>query len=213
MPGPSDVKGAFLKTFDLKTGADKGSFPLKEKTSFCNDIVVGSDGTAYVSDTFAPNVYSLKPGGTALEVWATDPMFAPAKKGDVGLDGLAFGSDGNMLIDSFVPGQLFKVEVKDGKAGKITKLKPSRDLDRADAIKAYGDGFLLIEGKGTLDKVTIFGDEAKVETIADGFAWPVGVTTVGDTAWVAQGQLDYLFGANKDKTPPPFDLKAVKLAK
>lgn len=211
--GPSDAKGANLKTFDLKTGAPKGSFPLKEKTSFCNDIVVGPDGTAYVSDTFAPYVYSLRPGGTALEVWATDPQFAPAKKGDVGLDGLAFGADGNMLIDTFVPGQLFMIEVKDGKAGKITKLKPSRDLDRADAIRAYGDGFLLVEGKGTLDKVKVSGSDAKVETIAEGYAWPVGVTVVGDTAWVAQGQLDYLFGANKDKTPPPFELKSAKLSK
>jgi hypothetical protein len=65
---PGDGKGAWLKTFDLASGAPKGSFALADPKSLCNDIVVGSDGTAYVSDSFMPNVYSLKPGGTALEV-------------------------------------------------------------------------------------------------------------------------------------------------
>jgi sugar lactone lactonase YvrE len=86
VPGPNDTKGAWLKTFDLVTGSPKGGFALKEPKSFCNDIVVGADGTAYVSDSFAPYVYSLKPGGAVLEVWATDPLLAPAKDG-VGLDG------------------------------------------------------------------------------------------------------------------------------
>jgi hypothetical protein len=36
--GPSDAKGSVLKTFDLKTGADKGSFALGEGASLCNDI-------------------------------------------------------------------------------------------------------------------------------------------------------------------------------
>src|SRR5499427_10057649 len=90
--GPTDVKGAWLKTFDLKTDVPKGSFALADPKSLCNDIAVGADGTAYISDSFTPNVYSLRPGGTALEVWATDPKLAPAKDG-VGLDGIAVGAD------------------------------------------------------------------------------------------------------------------------
>jgi sugar lactone lactonase YvrE len=93
--GPGDAKGAALKLFDLKSGVLKGSFALKDSKSLCNDIAIGSDGTAYVTDSFTPNVYSLKPGGSALEVFATDPALTPAKDG-VGLDGIAFGSDGNL---------------------------------------------------------------------------------------------------------------------
>ena len=77
--GPSDAKGSVLKTFDLKTGADKGSFALGEGPSLCNDIVVGGDGTAYITDSLAPNIYALKPGATKLEIWATDPAFTPAQ--------------------------------------------------------------------------------------------------------------------------------------
>lgn len=210
--GPSDSKGAFLKTFDLATGALKGSFALSDPKSFCNDIVVGSDGTAYVTDSFAPYVYSLKPGGTALEIWASDPQLAPAKDG-VGLDGIAIGSDGNVYVTTYIPGKLFRIAAKDGKSGEVTELKPSRPLDHADAMRTFGDSFLLIEGNGKLDKVTVKGDTADIETIKDGLTEPVSVTQVGDTGWIAEGKLSYLIGPNKGKDPGPFEVKAVTLPK
>jgi len=208
--GPADTKGAWLKTFDLATGAPKGSFALKDPKSFCNDIVVAGDGTAYVSDSFAPYVYRLKPGGTALEVWATDPALAPAKDG-VGLDGIAIGADGNLYVNTFIPAKLFRIAVKDGAAATITELKPSRPIDHADALRAFGDGLLMIEGSGKLDKVTVTGDAAEIATIKDGFAEPVSVTQVGDTAWVAEGKLSYIVGDNKGKDPGPFVLRPVSL--
>ena len=212
VPGPGDAKGTWLKTFDLATGAPKGSFAFKDPKSLCNDIAVGSDGTAYISDSLNPVVYSLKPGGSALEVWATDPALAPAKDG-VGLDGIAVGADGNLYVTTFIPAALFRIAVKDGKAGAVTALKPSRALDHADAMRAFGDSLLLIEGAGRLDKVTVTGDEATVETIKEGFAEPVSVTQVGNTGWVAEGKLSYIIGDNKGKDPGPFELKPVALPK
>jgi streptogramin lyase len=208
--GPSDAKGAALKLFDLKSGVLKGSFALKDPKSLCNDIAVGSDGTAYVTDSFTPNVYSLKPGGSALEVFATDPALAPAKDG-VGLDGIAFGSDGDLYVTTYIPAALFKIAVKDGKAGAVTALKSSRPLDHADAMRTFGDSLLLIEGNGKLDKVTVKGDAAEIETIKDGFAEPVSATQVGNTAWVAEGKLSYIIGDNKAKDPGAFAIKPVTL--
>src|SRR5580704_258662 len=212
VPGPTDTKGAWLKTFDLASGTLKGSFALNDPKSLCNDIAVGNDGTAYITDSFTPNVYSLKPGGTALEVWATDPLLAPAKDG-VGLDGIAFGADGNLYVTTYIPAALFKITVKDGKAGAVTALKSSRPLDHADAMRAFGDRLLLIEGNGKLDKITIKGDDAEIETLMDGFTEPVSVTQVGDTAWVAEGKLSYIIGDNKGKDPGPFTLKPFSLSK
>jgi sugar lactone lactonase YvrE len=208
--GPGDAKGAALKLFDLKSGVLKGSFALKDSKSLCNDIAIGGDGTAYVTDSFTPNVYSLKPGGSALEVFATDPALTPAKDG-VGLDGIAFGSDGNLYVTTYIPAALFKIAVKDGKAGAVTALKPSRPLDHADAMRTFGDSLLLIEGNGKLDKVTVKGDEAQIETIKDGFVEPVSVTQVGNTAWVAEGKLSYIIGDNKEKYPGAFAIKPVAL--
>jgi sugar lactone lactonase YvrE len=210
--GPSEVKGAWLKTFDLKSGAPKGSFALADPKSLCNDIVVGADGTAYVTDSFTPNVYGLKLGGTALDIWASDPALAPAKDG-VGLDGIAIGSDGHVYVTTYIPAKLFRIAVKNGKAGAVTELKTSRALDHADAMRAFGNDFLVIEGAGRLDKVTVKGDEAQIETIQDGLAEPVSVTQVGNTGWVAEGKLSYIIGDNKGKDPGPFVLKPVTLSK
>jgi hypothetical protein len=212
VPGPGDTKGAWLKVFDLASGAPKASYQLPDPKSLCNDIAVGSDGAAYVSDSFAPNVYRAKPGSSTLEVWATDPLLAPAKDG-VGLDGIAMGSDGNLYVTTFIPAKLFKIAVKDGKAGAVTELKTSRAIDHADAMRAYGDSFLLIEGAGRLTKVTVKGDEAQIDTIAEGLAEPVSVTQVGNTGWVAEGKLSYIIGDNKGKDPGPFVLKPIALTK
>ncbi|MFH0295907.1 hypothetical protein AAFX91_01510 [Bradyrhizobium sp. 31Argb] len=208
--GPGETKGAWLKTFDLATGAPKASFQLKDPKSLCNDIAIGGDGTAYITDSLAPYIYSLKPGGTALDVWATDPLLAPAKDG-VGLDGIAVGSDGHLYVTTFIPAKLFRIAVKDGKAGEITELKPSRPLDHADAMRAFGGDFLLVEGAGRLDKVTVTGDEARVDVIKDGLAEPVSVTQVGNTGWIAEGKLSYLIGPNKGKDPGPFAIVPVPL--
>ena len=209
---PGDGKGAWLKTFDLASGAPRGSFALADPKSFCNDIVVGSDGTAFVTDSFVPIIYSLKPGGTALEVWATDPTLGPAKDG-VGLDGIAIGADGNLYVTTYIPAKLFEIAVRNGKAGEVFELKTSRPLDHADAMRALGDGFLLIEGNGKLDRVAVKGKDAAIETIKDGFAEPVSVTQVGNIAWVAEGKLSYIIGDNKGKDPGPFVLKPVTLPK
>jgi streptogramin lyase len=210
VPSPGDGNGAFLKTFDLTSGTPKGSFPLKDQKSLCNDIAVGNDGTAYVTDSFAPYVYSLRPGAPALDVWTTDSVLAPAKDG-VGLDGIAFGPDGNLYVTTYIPAKLFGIAVKDGQPGAITELKPSTGLDHADALRSFGNGLLLIEGAGRLDKVTVNGDDARIEVIKDGLAEPVSVTQIGDTGWVAEGKLSHIIGANKEKDPGPFALKPVTL--
>ena len=212
VPGPTDIKGALLKTFDLYTGARKGSFAFHDAKSVCNDIAVGADGAAYSTDSFAPHVCRLSPDGTAYEVWATDPLLAPAKDG-VGLDGIAFGPDGNLYVTTFIPAALFKISVTDGKPGTVTVLKASRALDRTDGMRPFGDGFLLIEGGGRLDKVTLKDDAAAIETIQDGFVEPVAVTVVGNTGWVAGGKSSFLFGVNKGKDPGPFTIKPVGLPK
>ena len=104
--------------------------------------------------------------------------------------------------------------MKDGAAGAVTALKPSRSLTNPDGLRRYGEGkFLMAEGGGTVDLVTVAGDEARIETLKDGLAGPVSVTQVGDTAWAAEGQLKYLFDpALKGNKPNlPFRLVAVPL--
>ena len=104
--------------------------------------------------------------------------------------------------------------MKDGRAGEVTALQTSRKLTLPDSLRKYGnDTFLMIEGGGSLDLVTVKGGTAEISTIKDGFGGPVSVTQVGSTAWVAEGQLDHLFDPELRKQQPnlPFRLQAVPL--
>ena len=213
IPGPGDAKGSALAAFNLTTGEAKGSTPLPGSRAFCNDIALGPDGSAYVTDSLNPHILRLKPGGSAFEVWASDPQFAPPKSG-AGLDGIAIGGDGAVYVNTFVAGGLFKVAVTDGRAGEVTALQTSRKLTLPVALRSYGpNSFLMIEGGGSLDLVTIKGGTAEISTIKDGFGGPVSVTQVGSTAWVAEGQLGHLFDPEMKKQQPklPFHLYALPL--
>jgi len=210
--GGSDGVSA-LKGFDLKTGEGKVSIALAGKPGLCNDITIGPDGAAYATNTMAPQILRLAPGAGEFEVWFTDPSLQPPNSG-AGLDGLAFGPDGNLYVDRYTPGDLYRVNVKGGKATGFTKLTPSRPLVLADAIRRVGkDRFLIVEGGGRLSSFTVQGDKVTVETLKDGFVTPTGVAIVGNTAWVSEGQLAYVFDPSKKSQKPnlPFHIYSVSL--
>jgi sugar lactone lactonase YvrE len=209
---PTGQPPGALKTFDLKTGAAKASFPLPDphlldQTSLCNDIVIGKDGSAYVTDTFNAQILKLKPGASALEVWATDDRW---KVKGPQLDGLTFLDDGNIYVNIFGGDGLYRVAVKpDGSAGTVTKLKTSRPLFHSDGLRRFApDKLLMVEGEtvGTLDLITVSGDEAKIDVLRDGFLGPVSVWQVGNVAYVLDCPLKYLFNPdfNKQKPPPTY---------
>lgn len=210
--GPSQVKGSFLKGFDLSTGEGKVSAALPGAKTLCNDMALAPDGSVLVTNSLAPEILRLAPGAKALDVWKTDPLLSPPTNG-AGLDGIAFGTDGNVYVDTFVLGGFFRVAVKNGVAGDVTALKPSRPLVLPDALRSLdsGNAFLLIEGGGRVDRATVADDNVAIETLKDGYLQPTGVTRAGTVAWVADGQLSRLF--NKGQSPRlPFKLYAVPLA-
>ncbi|NOG71456.1 SMP-30/gluconolactonase/LRE family protein [Roseicella sp. DB1501] len=212
---PSGNTPTALVLFDLKTGAPKGRFPFPPGTiagqsPFCNDIAVAEDGTAYATDTLSARILRLRPGAAALEVWARDPQWEG--KGPR-LDGIAIG-DGAVYVNFFEGDGLFRVAMQpDGSAGAVTKLKTSRPLVHADGLRPAGPNTLLMvegEGRGTLDLITIRGEAAEVRTIRDGFQSPVSLARHGDTIYVLDVSLKYLFDPKlKSQTPPPFRAIAV----
>ncbi len=198
---PGSDPGSVLKGFDLATGAGKLSLPLSEGST-CNDMAVGKDGTVYVADTGHPRILSWKPGATALDVWIEDPVLGG------GLDGLAFGSDGNLYINNVRTGALYRVVMANGgKAGAVTKLTTSRPLGSPDGMRPMGGlDFAVAESQGRVTKLTVKGDEVEVTTLAEGIASPTGVDVHNGTIWYVQGQLGALFNASAPRPPLPFKL-------
>ena len=208
---PTGKKPTALRAFDIKTGAANGSVPLPGAKQFCQDIAIGKDGAIYVTDQLNPTILRLKPGATSFEVWAKDDRFGGE---GYNLDGICFGSDGSLYVNTYNSHRLFRVAVgADGSAGTVTELKPSRPLEHPDGMRMLAgkrNTFLMIEGAGRLDQVTVEGDRAKIEVLREGLKVPVSVWQVGDTAWTLEGQLDLLFDpAKKGAKPEPFRMVAI----
>lgn len=207
LKGPSDVEGAWVKGLDLKSGALKVSAKLPASPAIGNDMAVGDDGTLYVTNIAGKEIFRLKPDAKEFELFVADDRL----KG--GVDGIAFDENGALFVNTYRTGELFRIDLKAGEPGAITKLKVPRALDKPDGLRPIEGGFVMVEGGGPLTRVTIEGDAAKLETLKD-FAGPTGVTVAGDRIWVAEGQLSRLGDLKTEGAKlPSFQLRAVPLPK
>jgi sugar lactone lactonase YvrE len=212
IPGPSSVTGSFVKGFDLSSGEGRVNAALPGKATLCNDMALGAGGSLFVTNSLAPQILRLKPGSDQLDVWLESPAFEQPPGGAPGLDGIAFGGDGNLYVNTFAKGDFFRIEIKDGAPGKITKLQTSRSLKLPDGLRSTGgQTFVMAEGGGTVDRISVNGDSVDVQTIKDGIAGPTSVALVGQTLWVAEGQLSHLFEPAKSG-PPHLPFKIIGVA-
>lgn len=168
-----------LRSFDLKSGAAKSTYPFPPNSRICNDIAVSSDGTAYASESYGGRVHRLKPGATELEVWVNDSALTV-------IDGLAFLADGSLYVNNFVTGRLFRIPVNaDGSAAAIVPIETSMPLVRPDGLRTAGPKKLIqAEQQGRVTELTINGNRAEVRVVQDGLTRASGVTLVGDSAIV-----------------------------
>jgi sugar lactone lactonase YvrE len=168
-----------LRSFDLKSGAAKGTYPFPPDSGVCNDIAVSTDGTAYVSESFRGRIHRLKPGAAELEMWASDEEIAV-------IDGLAFLADGSLYVNNFSNGNLFRVPLNEnGSAGTIVRIETSMPLVRPDGLRSVGPQTLLqAEQQGRLTEMTISGNRAEVRVVQDELTRASGVTLVGDSVLV-----------------------------
>jgi sugar lactone lactonase YvrE len=195
-----------LKGFDLKSGGGKSSAELPGDNPFCNDIAVAPDGGVYVSEGTG-RVLKLNPDARTFQIFASDPQLED-------VDGIAFGADGNLYVNTYGGGGLFRIKVKGLSAGQITKLHTPRPLSHPDGMRTLtGNTFLMVEGAGNLDQVTIQGDTALLKVLKSGLREPAAVAQIGQTAWVAETQISVLFDTKTSHRPVlPFRVVAVSLA-
>jgi len=208
-----------LYAFDLKTGTPKGKWNMPTAGAFCNDIAIGSDGTAYASDTQNMQVARLKRGAQALEVWAgADGAFGPT--GGV-LDGISVLGN-TLLVNALRTNKIFSVAIgKDGKAGEVNEVKLDSAIEGPDGMRSFGANALLVAeggGGGKVSKIVLNAakTEGKHTVLKSGFPdGPVAVTVVGKNVYVLEGQLAGLFAPPGSPPPPvkPYKATAVPVGK
>lgn len=89
---------AMLGIYDLGTGAllhmvDLGAL-VPGVRHFANDVAVGPDGTAYVTDSFAPVIYRVDLEGNASVLVENELLSAQP----IGLNGIDYHPDGYLLV-------------------------------------------------------------------------------------------------------------------
>ncbi|OJU10834.1 MAG: hypothetical protein BGN86_05450 [Caulobacterales bacterium 68-7] len=180
-PAPGGTgRASALVAYDLKTAKEVFRWDLPETPSTCNDIAIGPDKAAYVSDTANAKIYRLAPGAKTAEVWL-------AHRSLTGIDGLTF-SGGALYLNSVYFNTMYRVPVgADGKAGTPEQLwidMPARGLD---GLRSQGGTlYQAASGHGRIDALTVTGERAHVVVIKDGLKGPTAVEPAGDVVWIAE---------------------------
>jgi sugar lactone lactonase YvrE len=173
-----------LRSFDLKSGKDKQSYPLPGEKNLCNDIAIATDGTVYASDTINGQVLRLKPHGS-LEVWLKDPTL-------MGVDGITF-VNGVLFVSSVIQSTVLRIPVgADGSAETPVHITLSQPLSRPDGLRAQaGRLFVAENGAGRVSELKLDGDAASVVLIKDGYITPTAVQPVGKVLWVGDAKFAF----------------------
>src|SRR5690606_12920447 len=104
--------------------------------------------------------------------------------------------------------KIYRVGVQaDNTMGQLTDLKLSHELGGPDGMRLIdGNRFIQAEGTiGRLSVVTIEGDAATVTVIDDSLGSTPGAAVVGNTAYVLESNMQYLFNPGlRGQEPPPF---------
>ena len=132
-----------------------------------------------------------------------------------GIDGLDFGADGALYINNVQKNELWRVTLPAaGKPAQLTLLKVSRKMGGPDGLRPIGGNrFLQAEGtSGRITLVTVEGDDARIDVLRDGLDSSPGVTLIGNTVYVVEGKIQYLFNPHlRGKDPGPFKAIAIPL--
>ncbi|MGW7443372.1 hypothetical protein [Kitasatospora sp. NPDC054795] len=154
-------KVAGIGAYDLDTGrrlfcTDLAAVAADGAGHLANDIAIGPDGTAYVTDSFAPVVYRVAPDGSAA-VLLRDPRLAPAP-GAYGLNGIVH-RDGRLILGKWDDGTLWQVPSGNPAALRRVEVAGGQALLHLDGLLGRPDGSIA----GVTNAFFGAGRDAEVE--------------------------------------------------
>jgi DNA-binding beta-propeller fold protein YncE len=146
--------GNYIRTFDLKTGAPKQSFEVKEALNL-NGIGVARDGTMYASNTGNPQrIYKVTASGQSSVFIDGAPLNQP--------NGVAIDPQGNIVVVNIGSNDVQTFDT----TGKLIKTEHAKEAGN-DGLVVLPDGTKYVSSVrfGSVSKIAP-GKEAEV--IAEG---------------------------------------------
>jgi streptogramin lyase len=120
---------SYVHAFDIKTGAVKQKYELKDaRRHLLNDLIIHPGGRIYITDTYDSSVYELDPVNQKLSLFARDALIAWP-------NGIVCNTDGNLYLATYSHG-LMQLDITS------KKLRPLQGY--TDSTKAYNlDGLVF----------------------------------------------------------------------
>lgn len=204
---------AGLGIYDLATGrrlhyVDLAAVAADAARHFANDITIGPDGTAYVTDVVAPIIYRIGLTGRASVLVRDSRLASPT----FGLNGLVWlpglwDRVGYLLVGKSDDGNLFRVPLR--QPSTLLPVQLSSPLVGFDGMLRRPDGTLLVATNRSgfpdaTNAVNVVRSNdgwrtAWITTIAWPDPTPTSVTATRRGDYVLSGRLDlFLAGSNFD---------------
>jgi sugar lactone lactonase YvrE len=188
----SDEGKAGVFKYDLETGKllNKYLLPNTPEKHALGDLTIDKTGRIYATDSVAPVIYTVPPGGNSLEVFLRDPVFSS-------LQGLTFTRDEKILFVADYSKGIFRIDLP---SKAITQIKPSQyvTLLGIDGLYFHGDTLIAIQNGVNPQRVIVIGlNRDKTEALAtktleanhaDFFEPTLGVLVGNNFYYVANSQ-------------------------
>src|SRR5688500_15877581 len=175
---------------------------------FLNDVVVGPDGAAYVTDSVSPHIFRIarEDGDWQASVWAApDPKRGPQQEGPFGLNGIEVAPDcRSLIVAQSDVGALWRYDLETAKPTRIDTGEV--DLTFTDGLVVKGDTLVAVRNFPHLLTYLRLDDDAESARLLDEVPTdPDRVFTTGD---ISEGRL-LLVDSQFDEEPPSRDSEVV----
>lgn len=183
--GPS----AEVRVFDA-SGTLLAELPTGATGSFLNDVWVGKDGAAYVTDSSLPRIWRVEQRGGewVIELWrdVSDTIAYTPSLADFDLGGIAGTPNGRYLLTTQgTTGQLWRIDLA---TKAITEVEvDGSPLVNADGIVLRGDHLYVVQNFSRQITELQLSDDLSSAVVSEVLPTPADRTFT--TAKIARGQL------------------------
>lgn len=135
----ADQGRAALVAYDYATRKLRRTWPLPADGAghVLGDFALAADGTVYATDSVAPVIWRLPPGGEVLEKWVSYRWF-------VSLQGAALSADGRTLYVADYANGIWRIDTA-SKEASVLKAPAHSTLFGIDGLYAVPGGLLAVQ--------------------------------------------------------------------
>ena len=209
----ADLGRSFLFRYDLATRRLERTYalPADGRMHVLGDFLLAADGTIYATDSVAPVIWRLAPGGDHLENWLENPGFKS-------LQGIVPSADGQSLYVADYPHGVWRINLARRSAALLT-VAAGTNLRGIDGLYAVPGGIIAVQNGLTPPRVL------RLTLDEDGTGLHARELQPGHPAWtdlslgqVVNGRFHFIANSGwdlfptPDATPPPHSVQILSTA-